>query len=460
MMKEFPERVLQFGTGRFIRAFADYFIHRANAAGMFHGSIVCIQSTGAERADALNAQDGRFHLWTRGVEAGETRDTIEEITSISRVIPAGLAWNQALDCARNPDIDLIVSNASEIAVVFDEDDRRDADPPRSFPGKLTAVLYARATAFSFAEDAGVVILPCELVEANGDALREIVLQLASAWSLGPEFLEWVRSCVLFCNTLVDRIVTGRPPANHLAEARERIGHDDPMLAVTEPYRLWAIEGNTTLRARLGFVQADEGIVVEEDITPYRERKIRLLNGGHTLTVPLGMLYGNATVLDNMRHPLTGRFIEALLREEIGPTLPVEPDTVEPYIKQVLDRWNNPFLEHQLADIAWQSTSKMRHRVVPTILRYYRQFSHAPPHLARGFAAFLVLARPGFEIDDDRIDPIRAAWATRASDDPVTIRGLVDTVCSDEDLWGFDLSRLEGFSEAVADNVSQLIGRAG
>lgn len=452
-----PERIIQFGTGRLLRGFADFFIHKANEQGLFDGGVVCIQSTGTERANTLNTQQGRFTLWTRGIEEGEKVDRLEIIESISRVIPANEDWVGVLKCARNPEFEIVVSNASEVAVVLDEADRIDADPPRSFPGKVTALLYQRAREFDFAEDAGLVILPCELLENNGDELKRIVLELAEIWDLGSAFVDWIESANVFCNTLVDRIVTGRPSDEDLASVRPRLGFEDQMVTVTEPYRLWAIEGPPGLDKRLEFVAADPGIVIAADITPYRERKLRLLNGGHTLTVPLGILLGNDTVLDNMEHPDTGPFIEALLREEIGPTVPVDQATVEPYIDEVLDRWRNPFLNHKLLDIAWQSTSKMKHRVVPSILRYYERFGAVPKRMARGFAAYLILTRPEYDLQDDHGAIPRGVWADVGGTGAASIREVVDRVSANESLWGVNLSALDGFCRVVAAHVREIMG---
>ncbi|MFC2085964.1 tagaturonate reductase [Bacteroidota bacterium] len=453
---QLPERVLQFGTGRFAKGFVDYFIHKANQQGLFDGRIVCVQSTGSGRANLLNAQGGRFNIWIRGIEHGETIDHIETVESISRVIPALEQWDLVLQVARDPSIEIVTMIVSEIGMVLDTGDAIDASPPRSFGGKLTAVLYERARCFDYAPEAGLVMLPCELIENNGDLIRHQVLELAQAWGLEPAFTEWIESANVFCNTLVDRIVTGTPSESDLAAFRSRLGYDDPMVTVTEPYRLWAIEGDDNLRDRLKFPRVDPGIIVTDDIGPFRERKLRLLNGGHSLTVPLGILHGNKTVLDNMEHPVTGPFIERILREEIGPTLPVEFSTIEPYIDEILERWRNKFLDHNLSDIVWQSTTKLRHRVIPTIRRFYEKFGHAPKQIAEGFAAYLIVTRPEYAIVDDSLEIPRAAWARAENAGSSSIRSVVDDVCSSTELWEFDLSTLEGFVDEVSAHVEALL----
>lgn len=463
MKDQFPERIIQFGTGRFSRAFVDYFIHHANEQGLFDGSVVCVQSTGVERARSLNKQNGRFNVWLRGFEDGETVDTLEMITSISRVLAAREEWDRVLECAHNPEIRTLISIVSELGLVLDTSDRIDASPPQSFAGKLTAFLFERAKAFGFSEDAGMVILSCELVENNGDVLKRLVLDLSRIWELDSTFVDWVDAANIFCNTIVDRIVTGTPSARDLAICNARLGYDDPMVTVAEPYRLWAIEGRETLRERIPFVDVDDRIVITEDIKPFRERKLRLLNGGHTLAAPLGILLGNETVLDHMQHRVTGPLVEELLREEIGPTVPVEEDTTGPFIDEILERWRNPFLNHKLRDIAWQSTSKMKYRVVPTILRYYDKFDRAPKRIAKGFAAYLVLTRPEHDLDDELLSIPREAWADAGrlggsnGMDSRSIRRVVDLVCSNESLWGTDLSALEGFVDEVSSHTKRLLG---
>lgn len=452
-----PEKVLQFGTGRLLRAFADYFIDRANKQGLFNGRIVAVQSTGRQRADTLCKQDGLYTLWVRGLQNGAPRETHEVLSSVSRSLSAPHSWPDVLACARSRDLEVIISNTTEVGLTFDEGDHLDANPPRSFPGKLTAVLHERARAFDYDPVAGLVILPCELLEANGDMLRRLVCQVATAWNLDHAFMRWVQEANTFCNTLVDRIVPGLPPPKECEAFESRVGYRDAMLTVAEEYRLWAIEGDEALVDRLAFTRADPGIIVAPDIAPYRIRKIRILNGGHTLSVPAGFLMGNDTVLGNMTHPLFGGYIENLLRREIGPTLEVDPETVSPYIDEVLTRWRNPYLQHHLIDITLHGTSKMRVRVIPSLLRHYALFSRVPHRMAAGFAGYLLFMRghtaeggvvygefegARYPIHDTHARDFMACWA--AGDRPIAER-----ICKDAALWGADLASLPGFTDAVA-----------
>jgi len=470
---DLPEKVVQFGTGGFLRAFADDFIDRANRRGLFNGRVVMVQSTGSRRAETLTQQDGLYTLWVRGLEEDRPAEHFAVSAAVSRAISAKEAWPDVLACARNPDLELVLSNTTEVGIVLDEEDARDAHPPRSFPGKLTAFLYERARHFDWAPDKGLIILPCELLEDNGVALKRIVRALAERWQLGTRFVDWIESANVFCNTLVDRIVPGTPEPEGLAACWNALGYEDRLLTAAEGYRLWAIEGEADLRRRLAFPEANPGVLITDDITPYRERKIRLLNGGHTLTVPMGFLLGNRTVLDNMEHPLAGPFITALLREEIGPSLDVDPATAPPYIDEVLARWRNPFLDHHLIDITLQSTMKMRHRVIPSILKHYAKRQAAPRRIGFGFAGYLLFMRgveekdgriygrrgdTPYPINDDQAPFFLDAWKSVDPGSDPSVAAFVERIGGREAFWGVDLARLPGFCATVAQDLGQMLRR--
>ena len=461
-----PEKVLQFGTGRFLRAFADLIVESANRRGKFNGRVVMVASTNSGRAEMLNAQNGRYALWTRGQVQEKVVDRLDTVQAISRVLAASSQWPDVLELARSADLEVIISNTTEIGLSLQDGDR--LEKPVSFPARLAALLHTRAVHYDFHPEIGLIHLPCELVHNNGDTLRELLLTQAQTWSLGARFVNWLAEANTFCNTLVDRIVPGLPRDAELETAFARLGMRDPLITVAEPYRLWAIEGTKALADQLGFAD-DPGVVITPDISPYRLRKIRLLNGGHTLTVPIGLMMGCVTVLDNMQHPLVSSFIERLLREEIGPVLDVDPATVEPYVDEVLDRWRNPFMYHRLLDITLHSTSKMRHRVVPTLLDFYRYYGHrkVPRLIALGFAAWLRFMR-GTKKDGDvvygswhrDVYVISDTQATRFLDWWPRELGEVDRfvleVLSSSDLWKVDLTSLPGFADTVGSSLKTLL----
>ena len=463
----FPEKVLQFGAGGFLRAFADYFIDHANRQNIFNGRIVVVQSTGGSRGNTLHEQDGLFTLCVQGLENGATVETYNVISSISRAFSANEEWPQVLQCAANPQLELVLSNTTEVGIALDESDALDLHPPRSFPGKLAAFLYARFKFFSGAADKGLIMIPCELVDNNGDLLREIIMTLAKNWGLGDDFARWLTSANRFCNSLVDRIVPGTPANETLQQHWHKLGYEDRLLTSAEVYSLWAIQGDDTIRQRLSFVQANPAIIIANDITPFRERKVRILNGTHTLSVPLAFLLGNKIVLDNMKHPLVSKFIERLIFDEIVPSLEVDRESATTFAHEVLERWRNPFLQHQLISILLQSTSKMRARNVPTILRYDQKMKKTPPLITCGFAAYLLVMRgvekqndkiygrrgdEPYPINDDQAGYFYKIWSKVNVNDQQSVENFVRTVCHNESLWGTSLAALSGFAEAVSESL--------
>jgi tagaturonate reductase len=447
-----PEKVVQFGTGAFLRGFIDYFIDEANRAGRFNGRIVAVSSTGSSRDAMLNDQDGLFTLAIQGIEAGEPVQHRYIVSSVSRALSARDEWDAVLAVARDPNIELVVSNTTEVGITLDESDDYAAAPPRSFPGKLTRFLVERARAFDFDPRRGVLVLPCELIEDNGSRLRDIVRTLARRWELGPAFDHWLTSSVVFCNTLVDRIVPG-------ATSIDTLGYRDDLLTVCEPYALFAIEGDAALRTRLGFPGDDSRIVVTPDIQPYRDRKVRILNGGHSILVSAALLAGRATVRDAVDDERLGSFLRRAMFDEILPSLDV-PDA-DAFAREVLDRFANPYVDHALIDIALYGTTKLRVRVVPSIIAYHARTGRAPASLAFGFAAYLAFMRgaihdarraAGLAVPQDADgDRVRAAWSS------ASVADAARSVCADVSLWGVDLTAVDGFADAVADHLIRIVG---
>lgn len=460
---DLPEKAVQFGTGAFLRGFVDYFIDQANRTGRFNGRVVMIGSTGSGRHRALTDQDGLYTLTIQGVSAGELVREERVIGSVSRALSARDDWEAVLTCARKPELELIFSNTTEVGIVLDEGDSPDLAPPRSFPGKLAAFLLERGRAFEFDPSRGVVVIPCELIEDNGDRLREIVLALAERWGAEPEFAGWIEEAVPFCNTLVDRIVPGTPDEDRLQEIWQDLGYRDEMLTTCEVYRLFAIEGDERLAERLAFPAADEGVVVTPDVSPYRERKVRVLNGTHTAMVPAALLCGLETVQEAVEDDLVGQFVRRLMFDEIVPTL--DAAGAEEFAHEVFDRFSNPFIRHALLDITLQATMKMRVRNVPTILRYGQRFGRAPASFAFGLAAFLVLGR-GELLDaarargarvpaDDGAGHLRQLWQETPDRSPASLRGLTVRFLNDQLLWGSDLTEVPGLTDAVADSLLRI-----
>jgi tagaturonate reductase len=446
---DLPEKGVQFGTGAFLRGFVDAFLDEANRRGQFGGRVVAVASTASGRERVLNEQDGLYTLSVQGLENGREVQERRVVASVSRALSAADEWDAVLACARNPDLELVFSNTTEVGIVLDHDDTPDLNPPRSFPGKLTRFLYERARAFDYDVARGVAVIPCELIEENGERLCAIVLALAARWNLGRAFVDWIEAAVPFCNTLVDRIVPGTPPSGQLAGLQETLGYRDAILTTCERYRLFAIEGDDAIRERLRFAQDMADIVIAEDITPYRERKVRLLNGTHTAMVPVALLAGCETVLDAMEHRQVGPFIRRAMLDEIVPGLDV-PDA-RGFAHEVLERFSNPYVRHALVDITLQGTTKMRVRVVPSIVRYAERTGRPPASLTLGFAAHLLLLRGEPARVDDRGEEIRALWRKYGDDEPAVAR----SVCADVSLWDTDLTRVPGFLRLVTEDLSAM-----
>ena len=465
---ELPERVVQFGTGAFLRGFVEYFIDEANRKGMFGGRIVAVSSTGSGRDARINDQDGLYTLVARGIASGEPREERRIVASVSRALSAQSEWDEVLALARSTELRLVVSNTTEVGIVLDESDSAESSPPRSFPAKLARLLAERGRAFGHAAEAGVVVIPCELIESNGDQLREIVLAHARRWGM-EESARWIEESVTFCNTLVDRIVPGAPAPEDAAALRDALGYDDAMLTTAETYRLFAIERPKTARGAaaldaLGVTRADAGIIVADDIAPYRERKVRLLNGTHTIMVPLALLHGCATVREAVEHEGVGRFVRRVLLDEIAPS--TNAPGVEEFTRDVLDRFANPYIRHALIDITLQGTMKMRVRIVPLVARYAARTGRVPASIAFGFAAYLLFMRGDVQLArrnagervpaDDHAEALRALWARHGGESGAGIARLVDDACGDESLWGTDLRRVAGFAAAVTESLTRMV----
>ena len=457
---DLPEKAIQFGTGAFLRGFVDYFIDAANERGAFAGRVVMVSSTGSGRDAVVAQQDGLYTLLEQGVESGEARQEYRLVAAVSRALSAQSQWQDVLEIARSPALELVFSNTTEVGITLDESDSADAAPPRSFPGKLTAFLYERARHFDFDVRAGVVVLPCELIEQNGTVLRGIVLRLAELWQMDARFRAWIEKAVPFCNTLVDRIVPGTPTAAEHRKCEQRLGYRDGLLTTCELYRLFAIEAAPDVQRRLTFAAADTGVVLTDDVTPYRERKVKILNGAHTALAPVALLCGCTTVAEAMRHELIGRFVRTLVFDEIVPSTDVP--TAEPFAHAVLDRFANPYLQHALFDITLQGTMKLRVRLIPTIVSYAAHTGRAPGALAFAFAAYLLFMRADLHARrvaehapvpaDDAGAAVRARWSGVDATDAAAVAALVNDVCGQTRLWGVDLTNVPHFCSAVYQHL--------
>lgn len=453
-MLSLPERAVQFGTGAFLRGFIEYYLDVANAKGDFGGRVVVVGSTGSGRDAAFTTQNGLFTLQTVGTD--EERGELRVVGSVSRALNASSQWTDVLALARQREISVVFSNTTEAGLTLSATDVSPDQIPVSYPAKLTRFLFERAVAFDFDASAGVVVVPCELLEDNGDLLRDAVRQTAERWKLDARFLTWLNEAVPFCNTLVDRIVPGAPTAQSADEIARSVGYTDQLLTMAETYRLFAIEADDQTRQRLSFASADASIVVASDIRPYRERKVRLLNGTHTALAAIGAQAGVQTVGDAMRDAHISAFARQLLLDEIVPVLDVPEATV--FGEAVLTRFANPHVHHRLTDIASQGTLKLRVRLLPLFARYAERDQHVPPAMVTALAAQLVFAHPataeswnaaGRQLPpDDLRAQVRAHWDVALSAADQQLERAVAAILSDRNLWHADLSQIPGLEGSL------------
>lgn len=452
-LRSLPERVLQFGEGAFLRGFADWMIDRMNRQGVFNGRVVVVQPLPQGAVDRLNEQDGLYTLLLRGTENGRAVESREVIQSVSRGINPYTDYPAFLACARNPDLRFVVSNTTEAGIAFEPSDRATDAPPRSFPGKVTAFLHARFQ--HFGGGGGLWFLPCELIERNGEALKACVVRTAENWGLGAEFIRWVETANRFSNTVVDRIVAGFSVAE-AADLRAGLGYEDALLNRGELFHSWVIEGTDEHRAELPLDAAGLNVLWTEDLTPYRDRKVRILNGAHTLIAAPAYLCGCRTIGDVVNDPATFQFLRRAIYDEILPTLdPPEPELAR-FAATTLERFRNPFIRHDLSSISLNAVSKFRTRVLPSLIAFTRSRGSPPQRLGFSLAALILFyeaaeARDGEEV----LRILRRAWG-ECGDLTLGIPTLARRVLGEQALWGMNLNELPGLTEMVSDRLARML----
>lgn len=465
---ELPEKVLQFGTGVLLRGLPDYFIDKANRQGLFNGRVVIVKST-SQGGDA-NAFDQQDNLYTHCIKGFANGQLVEETvinSAVSRVLSAQDQWDAVLACAANKEMQVIVSNTTEVGITLVKESVKEG-VPSSFPGKLLAFLYQRYAAFNGSADSGMVIIPTELISDNGTKLRGIIEELAAFNQLEPAFLNWLATANEFCNSLVDRIVPGKLPAAEQAATEAALGYSDQLLIMSECYSLWAIEARSAhSKEVLSFAKADEGVVLADDILAFKELKLRLLNGTHTFSCGLAVLAGFTTVKAAMQDELFEKYVSTLMQQEIAGAITskvITPEAAARFAGQVIDRFKNPHIEHLWLSITVQYTSKMAMRNVPILNWYYEKNQSVPVHMALGFAAYLLFMKSQktaegkyagntngkeYIINDDKATILYDKWQQFSG------LSLVQQVLGDTALWGSDLSALPGFADAVAHYLDLL-----
>ena len=433
------ERVIQFGEGNFLRGFVDYFINELNEKADFATSVAVVQPLAGGMADKINAQDGQYTTILRGIEKGELVEEIKKNTCISRCINPYTQFCQFIALARSEELQFVVSNTTEAGIAFDESCSVLDEPPASFPGKVTRFLLERYRYFDGAPDKGLVFLPCELIDFNGRRLKECILQYIVLWKLDDGFKNWVETSCTFTSTLVDRIVTGYP-RDTAADWEARLGYKDELIVTAEYFHLWVIEGMGEKKALLPLDQYGYNVVFTDDIVPYKTRKVRILNGAHTMSVMAAHMLGLESVQEMMEHETMGRYVEKGVFEEIIPTVEgLGKEELERYANSVLERFKNPCIHHRLLDICLNSVAKYKERVLPSLLGYFEKFKKLPPVLTFSLAALVRFYQSGDARDDAAVISFFEEHGLHA-------------ILANAQFWGRDLSAVDGLEEAVEEFI--------
>lgn len=464
ILEKAPEKVLQFGEGNFLRAFVNYWFDLCNERVGFNGKCCLVQPISSGISEIINEQEGLYTLYLRGTQNGEKVDSKRVISSVSRCLNPYEAEGFAamMEVAVSDDLEFIVSNTTEAGIVYDPSCSLEDTPCISFPGKLTQVLYERFKA----EKSGLVILSCELIDNNGKELQKCVNQYIDDWKLSDKFRQYVNEECTFCSTLVDRIVPGRiKDSEETSRLNAENGYIDELIDVGEVFGVWNIEGPAWLEEELPFKAAGVNCSVVPDVTPYKKRKVRILNGAHTGFVLGAYLGGFDIVRDCMHNDIIREYMNKMLYSEVIPTLPLEKDDLESFAAAVQDRFNNPFIDHELISISLNSTSKWQARNMPSFLEYIEKTGKLPPCLTMSFAAYIaffsndihelnekgLVCRRGkgncYICCDDRF-VLEFYYANKDA----SVEELVHAVMSNEKMWGQDLTKVKGFEKETVKNL--------
>ncbi len=449
MSRKRPIKIVQFGEGNFLRAFVDFAFHKLNTELDFNAGIAVVQPIEKGLIDVLNEQDGQYALFSKGVVNGIEVQEKYVIDSIEYAVNPYVDFESFKKLAHEPELQFVISNTTEAGIAYNEDDAQEMAPPNSFPAKLTVFLYERFKHFKGNKDKGLTIIPCELINTNADALKKFILQYSEAWQLGPDFKNWVDRDCSFHNTLVDRIVPGYPKDDILSYTQQ-LDYEDKLIVTSEEFFLWVIEGDETLKKKLPFHKTGLDVKIVPNMQPYRTRKVRILNGAHTVMVPFSLMYGNSTVKETVDDKFTGKFVSDLIFDEIIPTLELDKEELEIFANAVLDRFRNPFIKHYLASIALNSISKFKVRVLPSLLQYQKNTGELPPRLVFAFACLLRFYKGDWKekklpVNDDEnvVSFIQNIWNSSSK-----IQAVVDAIIGEESFWDQNLTKVAGLSQSL------------
>lgn len=459
LTEKLPIKIIQYGEGNFLRAFVDYIIDKLNKEANFNAGVAVIQPLAGGLVHMLNEQDGLYNLFMKGIRKGEEIQENVTISCIQRGIDPYKNYQQHLDLAKEEELEFLISNTTEAGIAFDESDTLKGYPHKSFPAKVTALLYERFKHFSGDSSKGLTIIPCELINHNADTLKEIILKYADLWELEADFKEWIEESNSFHNTLVDRIVPGYPK-DEIESYQSQLKYEDNLIVSAEAFLLWVIEGGEKLKAKIPFDQIDENILIVDDLQPYRTRKVRILNGAHTTMVPFSILFGNETVKETVDHEFTGKFIREAVFEEINHTLSLSEEELNSFAEEVFDRFRNPFIKHQLTSIALNSISKFKVRVLPSLLSFQKKYNRLPERLTFAFACLLRFYDGKWQgstlpvnDSDEVVSEMKMLWELNSYNE------IAERILAKEEFWGEDLNGVPRLKDKIV-NALELIDSRG
>ncbi len=464
-----PVKVLQFGEGNFMRAFVDWMINEMNKQGKFNGAVQLVQPLAVGLSDMINAQDGLYTLILRGVANGKVEENREVIKCVKGCLNPYTQWEDTVKAACGEDLRFVFSNTTEAGIEYKPEEYTPGKVQNTYPAKLTSLLFERFKAFNGAADKGLILIPCELIDKNGATLKSCILKYAADWQLPAGFADWINNACLFVNTLVDRIVAGYP-RNEAAQIEAELGYEDKLLDCGEIFHFFVIEGPQSLADELPLAAAGLQVVITDNQTPYRTRKVRFLNGAHTADV-LAASLGGLTFVDEMMNDADfGKMVRNAIYNEIFPTVALPDDEKKFFADSIVERFLNPFAQHRLLSISLNSVSKWKVRVLPSLLDYVEMKKALPEVLTFSLAAlirfYMLEMKEGNAVgtvdgreypvadDADKLEFFAAATAKFKQDGDV--KALTASVLGRTDFWEMDLNTVPGMADYVSAKLELIL----
>jgi len=454
-LTSYPTRILQFGEGNFLRAFADWIVNKMNHEIGFNAGVDVVQPLANGMVNMLNEQDGLYHVYLKGIKNGQPVKEFSLIDCINRGINPYSEFEVYEKAILNPDLRFVISNTTEAGISWDETDRLEMEPQNSFPGKVAAMLYKRYKAFNGDNSKGLIFFACELIDKNGETLRKYVLQHAQNWNLEQGFIQWINEACCFCNTLVDRIVPGFPK-DEIKQIQEELGYEDNLVVVGEYFHFWVIEGPEWVHDEFPAEKAGLDVKFVKDMTRYREQKVQVLNGCHTGSYAVSYLSGLETVREAFENLEVGSFMKDLVYDEVLPVLDGTENELKSFANKILERFRNPYIRHLWQSIALNAMSKWETRNLPTLLNYYESHGMLPQKMVFSLAAMIAYFKGEsdegvqYKVQDDQwiLDFYKEAWA-ECDGRPISIYKLSEKVLGLEKVWKRNLNEVPNLTISVS-----------